>query len=86
VHAALQGGRPDVALSLLDHEGKGLDAGPLAEEAQGARVSALCQLGRVAEARAATGRFLATWPTSPLASRLREGCAALGVNSKPGDD
>jgi len=56
VHAALHGGRADVALSLLDHEGKGLDAGPLAEEAQGARVAALCQLGRLPEARAAFNR------------------------------
>ena len=86
VHEALRAGRSQAALSLLDREGKGLDAGPLAEEAQGARVSALCQLGRVAEARDATSRFLATWPTSPLAMRLRGGCAALGTNSKPEGD
>ncbi|HEY5146490.1 MAG TPA: hypothetical protein VII82_06970, partial [Polyangiaceae bacterium] len=86
VHEALRAGRSQVALSLLDREGKGLEAGPLAEEAQGARVSALCQLGRVAEARGATSRFLATWPTSPLAMRLRGGCATLGTNSKPEGD
>ena len=86
VHEALRAGRAEAALSLLDREGQGLEAGPLAEEAQVARVSALCQLGRVADARAATARFLAAWPASPLAMRLRGGCAAPGTNSKPGDD
>ena len=86
VHEALRAGRAEAALMLLDREGQGLEAGPLAEEAQGARVSALCQLGRVADARAATVRFLAAWPASPLAMRLRGGCAAPGTNSKPGDD
>jgi len=86
VHAALRGGRSEEALSLLDREGKGLEAGPLAEEAQGGRISALCQLGRLADARAATARFVATWPASPLALRLRGGCEALGANSKPEGD
>jgi len=86
VHAALRGGRSEAALSLLDREGKRLEAGPLAEEAQGARISALCQLGRVVDARAATTRFVAAWPASPLALRLRGGCEALGANSKPEGD
>ncbi len=86
VHAALRTGRSDAALSLLDRAGKGLEAGPLGEEAQVARVSALCQLGRIADARTATSRFLVAWPTSPLAVRLRGGCAALGTNAKPDAD
>ncbi len=71
---------------MIDRGGKGLEAGPLAEEAQVARVSALCQLGRVADARAATDRFIVAWPTSPLATRLRGGCAVLGIRSKPHGD
>jgi hypothetical protein len=83
VHAALRGRRSEAALSLLDRAGPRLETGPLAEEAQGARVSTLCQLGRIADARAATDRLLVAWPTSPLAMRLRGGCDALGVNLKP---
>jgi hypothetical protein len=86
VHAALRGGRPEAALSLLDRAGRGLEGGPLAEEAQAARVSALCQLGRVADARAATDRFLVSWPSSPLATRLRAGCAAVGAHTRAGAD
>ena len=86
VHAALRAGRFQAALSLLDREGEGLEAGPLAEEAQAARISALCQLGRLAEARAATDRFLATWPASPLAMRLRGVCAGVRANSNPEGD
>jgi hypothetical protein len=86
VHAALRGRRSEVALSLLDRAARGLEAGPLAEQAQGARVSALCQLGRLADAREATHRFLVAWPASPLAMRLRGGCDALEVNAKPNAD
>jgi hypothetical protein len=82
VHAALRSRRSEAALSLLDRAGPRLATGPLAEEAQGARVSALCQLGRIVDARAATDRLLVAWPTSPLAMRLRGGCDALGVNAK----
>jgi hypothetical protein len=86
VHAALRGGRPEAALSLLDRAGRGLEGGPLAEEAQAARVSALCQLGRVAEARAATDRFLISWPSSPLATRLRGRCSAVRAPARAGAD
>ncbi|MGD0679863.1 MAG: hypothetical protein ABSC94_31150 [Polyangiaceae bacterium] len=81
VRANLRTGHPELVLSLLDREGGRLEAGPLAEEAQAARVSALCQLGRQAEVHEATRRFLAVWPASPLAMRLRLGCAALGADS-----
>ena len=86
VHTALLGRRSEAALSLLDHAARSLDLGPLAEEAQVARVSALCQLGRAVDARAAADRFLVAWPTSPLAARLRDGCAGIWTNSKPGAD
>src|SRR3979409_131952 len=72
VHGALHGGQAGRALELLRESAIVLD-GPLAEEAQAARVSALCQLGREADARVAVDRFVAVWPGSPLAARLQEG-------------
>jgi hypothetical protein len=83
---ALRAGNPTTALSLLGGPGSALDAGPLAEEAQLARISALCQLGRTSEADAATARLLAAWPKSPAANRLREGCAVPGAPRKGSED
>jgi hypothetical protein len=83
---ALQAGDPTTALSLLDRPDSGLDAGPLAEEAQLARISALCQLGRTTEAQAATERLRSAWPGSPAATRLRGGCAVLAPPRKPSED
>jgi hypothetical protein len=83
VHAALRGRQPERALTLLDQSASSLDAGPFAEEARAARVSALCQLGRGSEARSAFDQFLAAWPRSPLAVRLPEDCSALGGAGKP---
>jgi Flp pilus assembly protein TadD len=75
---ALRAGQPEQAIDLLRRNAALLDAGPFAEEAQAARASALCQLGRTQEAQAAIDRFLRVWPASPLATRLRDGCGALG--------
>lgn len=83
---ALREGAPATALSLLDRPGSPLDAGPLAEEAQLARISALCQLGRTTEAHAATERLLAAWPGSPASKRLRDGCAVLAAPHKGSED
>jgi hypothetical protein len=83
---ALQAGDAATALSLLDRPGSPIDAGPLAEEAQLARISALCQLGRTTEAHAATERLLAAWPGSPAAKRLRDGCTVLVAPRKGSDD
>lgn len=72
-HGALTGGDPARALSLLDEQAA---AGvQLREERTAARILALCQLGRVDEARAAAARFLAESPRSPLADRVRASCA-----------
>jgi hypothetical protein len=72
-HAAMKGGDPSRALSLLEEQSA---VGPkLREERAAARVLALCQLGRVDEAKAAAGRFLAESPRSPLADRVRASCA-----------
>jgi hypothetical protein len=83
VHAALRARQADRALVLLDRYDRTVRAGPLDEEAQAARVSALCQLGRQADARGALARFAARWPGSVLATRLQSGCFASGA---PGGD
>jgi len=70
--AALKGGDASRALSLLDEQSA---AGPqLREERAAARVLALCDLGRVDDARAAAARFLAESPRSPMADRVRASC------------
>ncbi len=69
-HGALQAGDPQKALALLDEQG-----GQLGEERAAARVLALCQLGRTAELEAARAAFLRDHPRSPLADRVRGGCA-----------
>ncbi len=83
---ALQAGNPATALSLLDGPGSPLDASPLAEEAQLARISALCQLGRTSEAHSAMQRLVVAWPGSPASKRLGDGCAVLAAPSKGSED
>lgn len=72
-HGALQGGDAARALALLDEQGAA--GAQLREERAAARVLALCQLGKVDEARAAAARFLQESPRSPLADRVRASCA-----------
>ncbi|MFT3776624.1 MAG: hypothetical protein QM820_65630 [Minicystis sp.] len=72
-HGALQGGDPTRALALLDEQAAA--GAQLREERAAARILALCQLGKVDEARAAAARFLAESPRSPLADRVRASCA-----------
>ncbi len=69
-HGALRAGDAPKALALLGEQG-----GQLGEERAAARVLALCQLGRVAESEAARAAFLREHPRSPLADRVRGGCA-----------
>ena len=69
-HSALRAGDPQKALALLGEQG-----GQLGEERAAARVLALCQMGRVAEAEAARAAFLREHPRSPLAARIQGGCA-----------
>lgn len=74
--SALLARDPSRALGLLDaHDARfGLD-GPMASEAAVQRVLALCQLGRVTEARAVAGSLRERSPDSPLVARLRRSCA-----------
>ena len=74
-HVALRDGDSARALALLDDHRRRFSRGALGEERQAARVLALCDAGRVAEAKAAAERFLAASPRSPLAPRVRQSCA-----------
>jgi hypothetical protein len=75
VQRALREGRPDEALRLLAQQDASFARGSLKEERAAARVLALCAAGRVAEGRAARERFLASYPQSPAADRVRATCA-----------
>jgi hypothetical protein len=72
---ALRGGAPARALTLLDAFARDFPGGVLTEEALATRVSALCSLGRVAEARSLGTRFVKRYPRSPVAARVRGSCA-----------
>jgi hypothetical protein len=72
---ALRAGDATRALVLLDEHARTFPTGVFSEERSAERVSALCKLGRVAEARDDAQRFLRTVPDSPLAKSVRESCA-----------
>lgn len=72
---ALRSGAAARALTLLDAFARDFPGGVLTEEALATRVSALCSLGRVAEARALGTRFVKRYPRSPVAARVRGSCA-----------
>lgn len=72
--AALAEGRDAAALAALDAHGRRFPGGIFEEERLVSRATALCRLGRLADARAARDRFLADRPTSHLAERMRRLC------------
>ncbi len=73
VSRALQQGKPESALELLDaHKSS---SGSLDPEFAAARVIALCRAHRYDEAKAWRTRFLATQPSSPLRGRVDQACA-----------
>ena len=71
--AELRSGRPAAALAALADHQKRFPSGVLAEERTGARIQALCALGRTTEAKAELARLARTSPSSPYESRAREG-------------
>ncbi len=73
---AMRSGDPEKALSLLDSGQTQFRAGALREESAAARVFALCQLGRAADARLAATSFVRSFPASPLRARVRDACQA----------
>jgi hypothetical protein len=62
------------ALRLLAEQDGKFVRGSLSEERAAARVYALCDAGQDAQARAAAREFVANWPRSPLAARVRATC------------
>jgi hypothetical protein len=62
------------SLALLDDHARRYPDGALKAERLGARVFALCKLGRVEEARAAAREFLRVAADSPLVPRVLSSC------------
>ena len=73
---ALGNGDAARALELFDRHAQRFPTGVFARERQVSRITALCALGKVSEARRAADRFLARHPDSALASRVRSSCGA----------
>jgi hypothetical protein len=81
----LASGQGERALELLERHEARFPNAALSEERAFARVIALCQLGRRAEARASAEAFLRLAPRSPLLPRLRKSCA-FKENSQNGSE
>ena len=75
---------PERALAQLDRMQRAHPDGVLTEEALAARVFAHCNLGQPAQARRAADRFLAEFPESVHAPRVRASCAlSTGPSNRP---
>lgn len=72
--AQLRAGHASEALSLFDRSLARHPTGTLRLESLSGRIAALCRLGRTDEGRAELTRFLASYPRSPSAPRLRSAC------------
>jgi len=75
VRAALGAGKEEEALKMLEARRAKPTEGILGEERAAAHILTLCRLGRTAEARAASERFMRQHPRSPLGERIRRACA-----------
>jgi hypothetical protein len=71
---ALRERMPEQALRLLDEQDLRFRGGLLPQERTAARILALCQAGRVGEARVQALRFEQLWPRSALLGRVRAAC------------
>jgi len=80
---ALRNGDPARALDLLDEHARTFPNGVLAQERSAERVTTLCALGRVGEARTEAARFLAANTESPLADAVRRSCAGENAVGDP---
>lgn len=85
---ALREKTPQKAIELLDQQDRQFGKGLLQEERAAARILALCQAGRVEDARVHALRFERSWPRSALFGRIRFACwqpdsASGGVESQP---
>lgn len=73
---ALNADNGRLALGIVEELDERFPAGVLIEERSATRVLSLCQLERVAEAKQAAQAFLARYPASVYAERVRKSCAA----------
>lgn len=81
--AALRRGDAAGALRILDRHRDTFPKGQLEPEREASRVTALCAQARPQEAHAVAGRFLARWPASHLARRVRESCGGIFPDGSP---
>jgi len=72
--ASLRAGDPGQALRLLDEHASRFPASKLADARAVARMTALCKQGQATSAREEADRFLARYPNSPFAERVRKVC------------
>lgn len=63
------------ALTWIEEHAAKFPHGVLVQEREAARVLALCQLERDADAHEAQADFLRSWPSSPLSDRVRNACS-----------
>lgn len=73
---ALDDGNANQSLSILSEHERRFPNGVLVEERAATRVLALCAAGRTSEARTGATDFLAKYPRSPSAPRVRTSCGA----------
>lgn len=78
----LSEGRPGQALATIEGRSELFAGTPLQEEAEAARTLATCQTYREARAASALAAFLANWPHSPYAPRIRAECGD-GLSDQP---
>lgn len=73
---AINDSDPTRSLQILDEHQRKYPDGILAEERASTRVFALCAAGKTAEAHMGAQDFLAKYPRSPSAPRVRASCGA----------
>lgn len=71
---SLRAGNPGEALRLLEEHERRFPAGKLVDARRGARVRALCDLGRGAQARAEAKLLASRHPDSPVAAGVLDSC------------
>jgi hypothetical protein len=81
--AALDGGRAEQALTLLQRHALLWPRGVLVEERLATQVFAMCALGRVTEAAAKARELEGLAPHSPHLARVRTSCAGSPVTTAP---
>jgi len=79
---SLRDGYPDESLEILDRMDTEIAGGVLQEERAVARVLALCESGETSQAKHAAERFLAAYPSSVHAARIRSSCAFVSSEGK----